>query len=249
MTEDSFIQKPWSIPGKLAKVYSDENLQNTVNTLSRTSVCTFFIKDYKQQKFTIDASSSLTLLGYPKEVVLQDGFDFPNRALDKKWKKWYDSVHNAAREILHNAPKSNRTKFVLNYNLISKTPSNTEVLSTHTLTPYQFCRNGNLWLSLGCVKIITTMSLAGQAYLVDTTSGKCYHFIDGKFQLSEKGVVTGYEIRILRWMCEDLSAEQICELLNISSSSFCRKRKILFQKLGVNTPTGAIYKAQQLKII
>ncbi len=249
MIEDSFTQKPWNIPKRLAKTYGDEELQNTVNTLSRTSTSNFYIKDYKQQKYIISSLASLTLLGHPKEVILRDGFDFTTRVLDEKWKKWHDNVHQSAFETLFNARKSQRKNFVLNYNIISKTPTDVEILSSHTLTPYQFCKNGNLWLSLGCVKIMTTASLAGHAYMVETESGEHYDFIDNKFQLLETEAITQSDIRVLRWMGDDLSTEQICELLGISTSNFCRKRKKLFRKLGVNTPTGAVYKAQQLKII
>ena len=152
-----------------------------------------------------------------------------------------------ALEILYSVSEDHRRHITISYDLIL---IDSKLTLLHNISPFQLDKSGNLWLGLAHVSVIPTrLPITPKASMINHSTGDEYVFVDDEFILTEKKTLSDEDIRILKWLAEDLTAEQICDELRISESSYKRKRKKIFDKLNVQTPAGAVFKAGTLRLL
>ena len=134
------------------------------------------------------------------------------------------------------------------YDFAVQTVTDGNLILQHKGIPFLLCNNGNLWLSL-CSVTTSAEKQSGNATVTNTETGEQYVFTGEHYVLSDKLAVVQDELLILELLCKDLSTEQIVARLNISESSYRRKKQLLFDKLNVKNTHGAIYKAGLMGII
>jgi DNA-binding CsgD family transcriptional regulator len=153
-----------------------------------------------------------------------------------------------AYKIFYDHPLSKRKYLVSCYNFTVQHAGKGDLVLQHKAIPFLLCDNGNLWLSLCSVTLPTEKQL-GKATITNTDTGELYEYTNGRFVLSDKLVMTDDDLLVLELMDNDLDSEQIAEQLGVSTSTYIRKRQLLFDKLDVKNPAGAIGKAYSMGIL
>jgi DNA-binding CsgD family transcriptional regulator len=245
-----FIQKPWKISKNMAKFYSVEKIQEALSCFNRACKGNFYMLDYHAQKLILAPFSAPTICGYSKDMMKKEGFDFYRQIFKKDEQKWVAQVNKEAYGIFFGYPESERQRLEFNYDLIAETINKQEVVLRQRLVPYKLCENGNMWLGLCHLSISPfSSSSSRKASITDFETGETYNFIDGRFVLSDVRALTPDEITVLDGLAKDIPAKQICDLLKISESAMIRKKRNIFDKLGVNTSVAAVHKATKMGAI
>jgi len=242
------LPKIWNIPKDLERSFGIEKIEETLNLFNCAGDNHYIVMDYFRQKIITGTPSCATLTGYSREVIQKDGFSFYRRILEKSEMDWLIKLITARHELFFSYPEYRRKDLSLSFDLTTKNANQTELVLRHKLVPYQLCKNGNLWLEL-CFVTETAFEHTPKAIAVDSQTGRQYDFINGAFKLSDIKILSQEELNILRWMTKDLSAKQICEHLGIADSSLKRKKRKIYETLGVSTSAGAVYKAHLIGII
>ena len=248
MKVESLATKPWNIPQGMAKVFSKEELDNILATFSRTSGSDFLIVDYHKQKIISGSSSIPVLCGFSKEYMEKAWLDIYPHVLSTEELEWFTLMNMDAQKVFYSYPESKRKSLVFIYDLEIRAANQKSFILHHRLVPYQLCKNGNLWLGL-CFVTVSFRKISNGASIVNFETGEKYNFVDHVFQLSEAEALTQDDLKILEWMSNDMSTIQISSMLQISESSLMRKKRKLYDKLGVNTSAGAIHKAHIMGLI
>jgi DNA-binding CsgD family transcriptional regulator len=245
-----FIQKPWKISKNMAKLYSAEKIEEALSCFNRACKGNFYMLDYHEQKLILAPFSASTICGHSKDMMKKGGFDFYKQLFKKDEQKWMAQVNKEAYNIFFSYPESERQRLEFNYDLIAETINKQEVVLHLRIVPYKLCENGNMWLGLCFLSVSPhSPSSSRKANIYDFVTGETYNFVDGRFVLSDIRTLTPDEITILDGLAKDIPAKQICDLLKISESAMIRKKRNIFNKLGVNTSVAAVHKATKMGVI
>jgi DNA-binding CsgD family transcriptional regulator len=248
-----FRKKPLKISSEMAKQYSHKKIKENLDLFNQINDSRgyFFIVDHLENKLILGNSDIHTIVGYSSAYIeSKSRFEFHTEILKPDELDWFYTMSRCAQAIFLKYPEEHRLHMEISYDLIVTVANGTELIFRHKMVPYQFDKNGNLWMGLGHVSALSSRSpMAAKAIMTNFKTGDLYKYLDGEFVLVDKNVLTPEDVSILRWMAEDLTAVQIGDKLRISESSFKRRRKKLFQKLNVHTAAGAVYKASLTGII
>ncbi len=242
--------KPWNIPRELERAFRKCDLERTLNLLNPIGGGNLYFADYYSKRFIADSSPSspFALCGYPKELVEAEGLLFYKRILEPSVFSWLLKMNAEALKTYYSYPENERRNLALFFTLPAKNIDGKRIVLQHKYFPYRLDKNGNLWLSL-CLVSSSFLNATATANVVDIMNHEKYDYINDAFQLTKTEMITGEDKKILEWMINDRSSEEICDLLKISDSSFKRKRRKLFEKLGVQTAAGAVHRAHLIGLI
>lgn len=242
-------ERDWDIPQILLKKANRTRLVEMLSAINKiTSGASYYIRDSYTRSLIIDSPTSAILCGHTVEKAEKEGFAFYENLFDKKEWPWLKKMFSEGYKVFYNHPPSKRKHLVSCYNFSTRHIGKGDLVLSHKGIPFQLCNNGNLWLSL-CAVSISKQKQLNKATITNTETGEQYEYINGRFILSDKLVVTSGDLLILELMGKDLSSEQIAKQLGVSMSSFVRKKQSLFDKLGVKNPAGAMRKAHLKGII
>ena len=245
----AFKKKPWHIPKEMLRLFGTKKIDEVLGLFNRACEGNFYMADYFNQKMFVGDSSHSTFSGYSRALVEKEGFDFYLRILKQEEFDWMVKMNNEASRVLYDHPESQRKNLKFSYDLIITNVSGREMVLRYKLIPFQFDKNGNLWLGLIFCTQQRSLSLGPKAIIDNFETGERYEFINDEFVLSKIKHLTADEIAILKWIANGMSGKNMCELLKISERSLRRKEQSAFAKLDVNTPSAAVYKAATLGII
>lgn len=243
------IKKPWSISESQKKLFNKQDIEQLLNSINPIGGGNFFLIDFYHGQIITGSSSHLALTGHAKDSLKALSFDNYAALLPKKESEWLNELSTARGNFLYNYPPDERTCLVFHYSISVQTAQNTLIDVHHKFLPYQFDKNGNLWLGLCFVSLSLIKKTANISHAVNTKTGRRYDLINGEYQATQAGNILLEDLNILRYMANEYTSEQICELLGISDSTFKRKKRALFKKLGVCTAVGAIHKAHLTGLI
>jgi len=245
----TILEKSWKIPKNLTKEFSRARLVEILMSINKINDTTsYYIRDSYEKKIIVDSPTSTILCGYAKEIAEEEGFAFYKRiSAETDWSK-FEKMFLETYKIFYKHPPAKRKHLVSSYDLAVQTASKGKLILRHKSIPFKLCDNGNLWLSLGSVSV-STEKRPGNATVTNTETGEVYVYVNDEYVLSDLPAITQEELQILELMCNDLPNEQIMLQLNFSERSFWRKRQRLFNKLNVQSGTGAIHKAHLMGII
>ena len=245
-----FEHKPWNISQEIKKIYSNKRIRKILEVFNRISNSkgVFCMLDYTENKLIMAESSIYSITQYePIFVDNESRFEFYAKILPRDELEWYFRMIEQALEIFYSVSEDHRKHITISYDLIL---IDSKLTLLHNITPFQLDKSGNLLLGLAHVSIIPTrLPITPKASMINHSTGDEYVFINDKFILTETKTLSDEDIRILKWWAEDLTTEQICDELRISESSYKRKRKKIFDKLNVQTPAGAVFKAGALRLL
>ncbi|MDR1951702.1 MAG: LuxR C-terminal-related transcriptional regulator [Bacteroidales bacterium] len=246
----------WKISRELERSLGPENIKKQVSAFDkicqshlRPCRASFYMIDYREQKKIVGNLETQLLTGYHPSLIEKEGFDFLKRILAEDELAWFNRMSEAAHDVFHRTPISERLDLSFAYELIAKGKDMQEVVLSYTMVPYKLDTNGNMWLALCRVKSSECLSILGKAFVINHTTGEQLDYIDGKFLPSTCKLLTNVEIKILKYQAMGLLGKEIAEEMNISESMVKRKRQDLFDKLNVTTSAAAVYKATKMKII
>jgi len=241
-------QQTWSISKSLLKIFNETNLEKMLSVFNQVGSSNYYLMDYYNQKIILDSPSSLILCGHPKETAEKEGFAFFRKILNEKEFERVNHIDKKIYTFFFNYPESKRNDLIYSYNFKTLTANNREQFLHYKVMPYKLCKNGNVWLSL-CHVWASSRKNVEVPTIVNRKTGEQYHFIDGEFTQIASKAVTDEEIVILESLVKDLPDKEIGELLSISVANLKRRKRVLFEKLEVNTSAGAVHKAHLLGII
>jgi DNA-binding CsgD family transcriptional regulator len=236
------IEKPWNIPREQGRVYNKAHIEKDLKSINQAAGIHCYVRDSYKEKLIVDTDSSLILCGYPKLLAEKEGFNFYQRILHEDDWEWLVQMNVAGYEVFFSYSEQQRMSLLSIYDLSIKTINKGSLILHHRSSPYQLCKNGNLWLSMSCVSQ-SVQPKSGNAVIMNIATGDLYNFNGDKFVLSCTPVLTGDEMMILRWMTQEQSVQQMSKLMGVSVSSIRRKCNSLFKKLDVSSPVGAVHKA------
>lgn len=240
--------KPWNIPRELARAFRKSDLEHSLKQLNPIGGGHLYFVDYYQKRLIVGSSpDDLALCGYPKELIEQEGIDFYKRILAIEEIKWLIQMNKEALKLYYKYPENERRTMTLYFSLAAKNIEGEKIFLHHKLFPYRLDKNGNIWLSL-CFVSMSLFKDTNSASIVNVVGNEKYKYLNSVFQLSEFEDITKEEIKILSWMVNDFTSEEMCSLLKISDSSFKRKRQRMFKKFNVQTAAAAVHKAHLLGI-
>jgi len=239
----AMTSKKWRVLRDAHNSFCKESIEDILGSINQISNGDYYMLNYLDKKIIIDDSSSSILCGHPKEIADKEGFDFFKRILNLEEQDWLNQVNRSAYKFFFNYDKVKRKKLKIFYDLTVKTVNGEEYALHHKTTPFKLCKNGNMWLGLCRTTIAVDGAKKESAYIVDTLDGKKYDFIDGNFALSLSEALTSMEKQILTMMAKGINTTQISHSLSISETAFNRHKRKMFDKLGVDRSTSAVYKA------
>ena len=241
-------EKLRTLPKLHKELYSTEELRNIITTFSKLTNDSYYFLDYVEGRLIVDGPSSMLLCAYPLELAESEGFAFLNRLVSPKEKKFIVASNEACLNFFEkNSDKA--FNLIYSFDIELSTSENKKQIQNHKLAVLKTCEDDKPWLAIVrvCVSKETTSRTAS---ITDLTTGNIYDFVEDEFVLSKNNALTIEEKTILEWMVKDLNNNEICELLGkVPLSSFKRKKKILYDKLGVSTAAGAIHKAHILNLL
>jgi DNA-binding CsgD family transcriptional regulator len=248
-----FKDKPWDITPESKKHMCEKRIKEILNCFNQVNVGRgyFFMIDYTEDRIILNDSSTRALTGFAPLFIKQGPrHKFYEEILEHQELIWYYKMIESAHTIFFQHPIDVRKHFEIAFDFIISDTTNREFTFRHKIMPYQLDRNGNMWLGLGFVTAYQGhLKTLAKAIMMNTKTGDQYFFIDDEFVLSNTKVLTNEDIQILKWFAEDQTREQICDILYISESTFKRKRKAIFEKLNVQTATGAVHKAGTMGLL
>jgi len=241
--------KPFSISEEMKKKFNENELRNMISLFRQMTNGEFYVMDYARQKLILEDLPTPISVGYSRKLVQSEGLNFYRRILKKNELEWLHRLNKAAHDVFHSCPEHQRKKIEFYYSLNTETINQRELVLYHKLVPYQLCLNGNMWLGLCASSLSPFQDTYGKAVIVNIEAKKKYNFDGKEFKLSKDIVLSQEELNILKWMVNDFSAKEMCDLLMISRTHFFRKTQQLYKKLDAKSPTGAVHKAHLMKII
>lgn len=246
----SITKRQWNVSKKDLKAFDLQKTEKVLSSFNRACSGDFYMIDYFHQRFIIDSPHSLILCGHPKELADQKGFAFFSKILKREELDWILQMNEAAYKVLFNQPIEQREKSVVSYDLTVTTAEGNVLVLHHKVTPYQLCKNGNMWLGL-CHTILSSSKVAnGKATIFNEETGKKYNFVDGEFVLLDTNPITPEDMKILRCMVKGLADKDICkELKGMSLSTFKPRKRRLLEKLGAKNSAHAVHKAHMEGLI
>jgi DNA-binding CsgD family transcriptional regulator len=159
------------------------------------------------------------------------------------------AINKAGFELFFRHSKEVRKKLVFNYDLTIIDKKGKEYILCHKIIPFKLDRNGNMWLGLIHAQLSSWRKTSGKASCLNTKTGDKYDYQNGEFIMSNSEVLNEEEIQILDWMLKDVTSKDMADFLDVSISTFKRKRQQIYDKLGVNSSAAAIHKAHLERII
>jgi DNA-binding CsgD family transcriptional regulator len=242
-------KKDFKVSGWSLRYYNEKELENILSAVNFAGGSNFYISDYYRKKIIVDSSSSLILCGHSKAEADRLGFDFFHNILsDEEW-NWLHQINKECYKFFFDYPKEKRQDLLLSYDLAVLTTKGKEFILHHHTVPYKLCQNGNMWLGF-CHVWTSSEKKSGNPHIIDRKTGEQYDFIDNKFVKSNTHILTQEEVMILNWMVQELSDEKMSEQLGTSTvANFKRKKRELYNKLGVSAAAAAIHKAHLMGII
>ena len=245
----TIIKKQWNIPEKDLKAHPSEKIENMLDSFNQMCSGYFYVGDHYHKKLIVESPKSLILCGYPKKMAEEEGFDFYRRILKEDEHDWILQMNEAAYGFLFNRPLHQRKDWITSYDLTFVMADGTEVVLHHKVTPYQLCRNGNMWLGLCHVIASSSRKNSRQAAFFNSKTGEKYSFIDGEFVLFDSDLISQEDVQMLRYITKGYTNAQMCEAFQIALTVFKAKKQRLFDKLGATNSASAVHKANLLGII
>ncbi|MCL2028651.1 MAG: hypothetical protein FWG79_09255, partial [Bacteroidales bacterium] len=221
----AFQKKAWKISKEQARIHSTQKIEEELSLFNRICNGNFYMVDYFHEKLIVGVSSASTLTGHSQTLVKKEGFEFYHRILKPDEFNWLVRMTKEAHNIFYKYPVSQRQDLEFSYGLTAMSANGGEMVLRHRLVPYQLCKNGNMWLSLCFVSISSSLQEPGKAAIVNSKTGEQYDFVKNKFVLSTAKALTHDDIKVLKWMTQELSTGQMCKLLKMSESCFKRHKK------------------------
>jgi len=249
--ELTVTQKPWAISDRQLKKFSPKNIEHTLNSFNRICSGEYYMVDSFLKRMIVGSSDALFLCGYPKELLEKEGYDFYDRILREDEHAWIKQMNDAGFELFYANPHFKREKILVTYDLAVVTKDGEELILTHKLVPYEFCKNDNLWLRLCHIMVSSSKEKNHDCtFFINTETGQRWVFTDGKYVSTDTPNITLEEIHILRMMVKGLPDKQMCLAFDgLTLNTFKSKKQRLFEKLDVETSASAIHKAHLLGVI
>jgi len=245
----SVKQKDWNVPQTLLKESNRTRLVEMLTAINKINDTTsYYIRDSRAREIMVDSPTSTILCGHTMEMANLEGFAFYERIFDKKEWPWLEKMFKGAYKIFYEHPPAKRKHLISCYDFTVQHVGKGDLVLRHKAIPLLLCDNGNLWLSL-CSVTVSSQRQLGKATITNTETGELYEYTNGHFVLSDKLAVTEEDLLILELVGNDLSSEQIAKQLEISPSSYSRRKQLLLDKLGVKNLAGAIHKAHLERLI
>ena len=242
-------RKDWDLPQALLKESNRTRLVEMLTAINRiNNTSSYYIHDSHARKIIVDSPTSTILCGYKIDVAEKLGFAFYERLFDKQEWERFKGMFTEIYKVFYNHPPAKRKHLTSCFDFTVQHVGKGDLILQHKATPLLLCDNGNLWLNL-CSVTESSQKQLGKTTITNTETGELYEYTKGQFVLSAKRSITDEDLLILELMGNDLNSESIAEQLDISMSTYKRKRLGLFDKLDVKSSGGAIHKAHLMGII
>ena len=242
-------KKDWNVPKNLLKESNRARLIEMLAAMNKINNTTsYYIHDSRARKIIVDSPRSTILCGYAVKDAEEEGFAFYERIFDKKEWIWLEKMFKELYKISYEYPPAKRKHLVSCFDFTARHLGKGDLILHHKAVPLLLCDNGNLWLNL-CSVTVSTQKQLDKPTITYIETGEFYEYINERFVLSDKLVLTEEDLLILELMINDLNSEEIAKQLDVSLSNYSRKKQLLLDKLDVKTTTGAVYKAQTTGII
>jgi DNA-binding CsgD family transcriptional regulator len=244
-------QMPWSIPKNQKASFSKKKLEDTLSAFNLVGENNYFFVDFVSKQLIMTSFLGLTTAtGISKSVVEKHNHKIYSKVMTLREQKWTYQVYEAfVKNVFSRYPLQRRKDLMLFIDHTLQTTSGQKITLLHKTIPYQLDKNGNMWLALVCAMKMDVKQNLHRAIAIDIKTGDQYNFVKGKFQLSTSKVLDQEDTKVLKWIAEDMTTEQICLYLDISESTLKRKKRKIYEQLGVTTSGAAIYKAVQMGLI
>ena len=238
----TILKQSWDISERSLSTFGENELEATLRTFSRAGNGDYYLMDFFRRKIIVASPSSLILCGFPKELIEKKGLAFYEQIVCEKEWGWLTTVMEKGYEFMFNHPEHRRTDLILAYDMTGITAKNERKILHNHIMPWKLCKNGNLWLALAHVWVSASKE-SGSPAVYDKKTEEQYYFINNEFVKVEKPSLDKEDLMILKYMVTAMSDKEMSELLSMPLSSFKRKKRQLFTKIGGNTSANVIHRA------
>ncbi|MCL2413113.1 MAG: hypothetical protein FWC98_03135 [Bacteroidales bacterium] len=238
----TILRLPWDISERSLNAFCENELEATLKAFNRAGSGNFYLIDFFRKKIIVSSPSALILCGFPKELIQEKGLTFYEQIVPEKDKEWLMMMLEKSYEFMFLFPEHRRKDLVFAYDIMGVTAKNEQKVLHHHVVPWKLCKNGNLWLALVHVWHSPSKE-SGSPTAFDKKTEDQYHFINNEFVKVEKPSLDKEDLMILKWMVTATPDKEMSELLLMSLSSFKRKKRQLFAKIGGNTSANVVHKA------
>ncbi|MDR1739821.1 MAG: hypothetical protein LBR45_03600 [Bacteroidales bacterium] len=243
------MEEQWNISKRNLQALNEKNIKKMLNSFNLTCSGQYYMIDCSSKKIIVDSPYSVILCGHSQKLLQQKDLDFYGLILKKKELAWAEQVGVAANKIFERYPVKQRAKFVYSHDLPVRMINGEDIILHHKITPFAFCKNGNVWLKLCHVSISDSKEMICKAFLTNVETNERFVFTNDEFVLYNGANINQEEILILKLLIKSMPDKDIHGLLKISLFAFKQKKHCLFKKLEVKTSAAAIHKAHLLGII
>jgi len=238
----TILRRPWDISERSLSVFSESELGATLRTFNRAGSANYYLIDFFRQKIIVASPFSLILCGFSKELIEKKGLTYYEQIVCETEWVWLTKVIEKSYEFFFRLPIDRRNDIVFAYDMMCVTAKNERKVLHHHVVPWKLCKNGNLWLALAHVWVSASKE-SGSPTAYDKKTEDQYHFIDNEFVKVDTPSLDREDLTILKWMVTAMPDKEMSELLSMPLSSFKRKKRQLFEKVGGNTSANVIHKA------
>lgn len=222
----------------------------TLDAISRCSRQSFYVVDCQKKCFTYVSSHPLFLCGRKKEEVKEKGFAFYEEILSPGDLAMFLDINERGIELFHSLPLESRGDMVISIDFRIRQQGKRLLMVNHKLTPITLTPDGELHYAL-CFVNLSTSDRPGHAFVRLDNELRLFRYssttrkwVEDRFKaLSER------EKEVLQLSAEGYSSKEIAEMLFIDINTVKFHRRLLFERLEVNSITKAILFAENNGLI
>ena len=215
---------------------------NTINAFVRNGHLSVVLLDYENKEIIYVSNNSTLWNGPPLKVGQKYDVSPFSDYMMKEEQMLVQRIKMQGLSFLYSLPVEKRSQHSISYD-VHLVYNRNQYLTNHTFTPITFTKEGKLELALLIVSS-AVKDECGNARITDNISNIIYSYSPLKHKwIEQKNIdLTKTEKEIVRLSSQGYTVEEIALKTFKSVNTIKGAKKMLFDKLGVDNISSAIYK-------
>lgn len=224
--------------------------EQLLDAFARTTHRTIYVIDYNRKNFLYVSDNPLFLCGMPADEVKEMGYEFYIRQVPDYDLPLLLEINKAGFLFTQYVPVEHLLEYTLSYDFHIKQPTGGVMLINHKITPLRLTKEGKIWLTF-CSVSLSSHTNAGNLEVMHNGHNTrwTYNLESKKWKEGKEIELKDVEKNVLKLSAQGYTTNEIAERLYKSIDTIKSYKRNLFEHLGVNNISEAIFCAVNKKLI
>ncbi|MBR1881830.1 MAG: response regulator transcription factor [Muribaculaceae bacterium] len=226
-----------------------EPLKRAVDAMANATYQCIYIIDYLKRNFLYVSQNQLFLCGNTAEQVQNMGYEFYVKYVPKEEQQMLVELNEAGFAKFNTMPLDTRRSCFMSYDFHLDN-STSRHLVNHKITPFALADDGRVWLAM-CVVSLANNSTAGniEFHLKGEQRYWLYDLDVHCWRECEMVKLRPQDKEVLMLSAQGLTVQQIADKMCRSIDTVKTYKRVLFERLNVNSITEALVTATNSGLI